>query len=87
MKYVIYAVKNCPYCEKIYNYMVEEKKKFAYVLLHDLDDDLQKIKDKHNWKTVPMVFEGDENGKEQFLGGCEDAIQHFLRRRNTGDPA
>lgn len=85
MKYVIYAVKDCPYCDKIYNYMIDHGMSFAYIVIHNMDKDLQEMKDKFNWYTVPMVFEeGDDNEGEKFLGGADDTIKYFERRRNHG---
>ena len=87
MKYVIYAIKDCPYCDKLYDYMIERDMEFAYVMVHNMDKDLQKIKDAHNWSTVPIVFEGGEfDGDEKFIGGCSDTIALLEKRRLKENP-
>lgn len=79
-KYVIYARESCPYCEKILNFMKEKDKSFIYLVLYNLENELDELKGKYNWTTVPMVVElGGEDGEEKFIGGCDDTIQYFER--------
>lgn len=46
---------------------------------HALDSQpqlLQEVKNKHNWRTVPMVFEVT-NGQEIFIGGYTDLKEYL----------
>ena len=73
--YIIYARSNCAFCKKLLGFMKENEQKFIYILMHNMDENLQKIMSKYNWRTVPLVIEVEENGDERFIGGCDDTIK------------
>ena len=79
-KYIIYAKEACPYCDKLLEFMKNNNKSFIYLVLYNLEDELNEVKERYNWETVPMVIElegDDEQGK--FIGGCEDTIKYLER--------
>jgi len=84
-KYLIYAKESCPFCDKLLKYMKENDQKFIYVLNYGLDAELQVVMEKYNWRTVPIVIEIKEN-EERLIGGCDDTIEYFRRRKTGRDP-
>ncbi len=63
----IYSTPTCPYC-------INAKKLFTNLNVPFTDVDLsanptlaEELSNKHNWRTVPMIFIGDE-----FVGGFDD---------------
>ena len=84
-RYLIYARDKCPYCKKLLDYMLDSNKKFTYILMHNLDDELKEVMNEFNWRTVPMVIEMEDGNEERkFIGGCDDAIK-FFERGSPGD--
>jgi glutaredoxin len=66
--------------------MKHEDQKFIYILMHNMDANLQEIMVRYNWRTVPLVIEKEETGEEKFIGGCDDTIELIKRRRDRADP-
>ncbi len=65
----IYSTPTCPYC-------IRAKQLFTSLNVAFTDVDLsadpalaEELNNKHNWRTVPMIFIGDE-----FVGGYDDVI-------------
>ncbi len=82
-EYMIYGKPNCPYCDKIFNFMKEKNEKFVYIMINNLEDNLNEIKNIYNWETVPIVvelldYEGEKIAK--LIGGCDDTIKHFKEK-------
>tara|TARA_E500000318_G_scaffold92585_1_gene91318 strand:- start:192 stop:443 length:252 start_codon:yes stop_codon:yes gene_type:complete len=80
MKYIIYAKEDCPFCDKLLEFMKKNNKRFIYLVLYNLEDELNEIKERYDWETIPMVveLEGD-NDQGKFIGGCEDTIEYLKR--------
>jgi glutaredoxin len=69
MSYRVIGADWCPFCIKVKNYMQNKKIDFKWI-----DSDTpegnqvrQEESKKHKFKTIPMVFKGD-----QFIGGCNE---------------
>ena len=58
--------------------MKENNKKFIYIVMYNLEENLNNLMDLHKWRTVPIVIERDNITMEEILiGGCDDAIKRF----------
>lgn len=83
-EYIIYGKYDCPYCSKIFDFMRERQEKFIYVIINNLEENLNQIKEAYNWDTVPIVVElnDDDNGEKiaKLIGGCDDAIKYFKEK-------
>ncbi len=67
---------SCPYCHMAKDLL---DKSGAIYECHSLDAQpglLQEIKSKHNWRTVPMIFEV-KDGIEKFVGGFTDLREYL----------
>lgn len=79
-EYIIYGKTDCPYCDRIFDFMRKRNEKFVYVIINNLEDNLNEIKNIYDWKTVPIVVELlDHDGEKiaKLIGGCDDTIKYF----------
>ncbi len=70
----------CPFCAGAYD-LLRTMGKEVHVVYHARGSkELQEAKDRHNWKTVPMItrvqVEGDDV-QETFIGGFDD-LRRFV---------
>jgi len=63
----IYTTSVCPYCIRAKNLFKSLNVPFEEVSLERNPGLRQQLSEQHNWRTVPMIFVGD-----QFLGGFDD---------------
>lgn len=78
----IYALKNCNYCKRAVDLLVARRLPFFYCPMDGPPDGpehkvtIEMIKQKYNWKTVPIVirvFDDDE----EFIGGYTDLVEYL----------
>lgn len=68
-KIIIYTKDICPYCQATKEYFNWKELTFEEVdVLQDMDT-FQELSAKHNWRSVPMIFIGDD-----FIGGYSDLM-------------
>ena len=73
VKYIIYGKSSCSFCIKIINKLAKSKKTFYVEMLDGQPEKLEKLKEKYNHYTVPIVIEIRE--EEQLIGGCDDTLK------------
>jgi len=74
----IYAWTECPFCTHAKELLIEKQEQFMFCCLDQSDVLLRYIKNKYNWKTVPMIIEKHtENNEEKFIGGFTDLLKYF----------
>ncbi len=66
-KVVIYSKDPCPYCVNAKRLLSNKGIAWEEIDLTDKPEEMQKIKDQWNWKTVPIIV---INGK--LIGGYSD---------------
>jgi len=79
-EYLIYAKTGCEYCDKLYTELLHHDIKFTFIVLHKAPKDIQNLKDKYYWQTMPIVIELEgepDELKGTLIGGCEDTIKHL----------
>jgi len=64
---VVYKKDPCPYCDRAINFLNARDLKFQMVDLTGKPDEIQKMKEKWGWQTVPIIV---INGK--LIGGYTD---------------
>ena len=67
MKAEIWTWSYCPFCRKAKEILNKNKIKFEEHIMDNKLEELEKIKNKYNHQTVPIIL---LNGK--FIGGCDD---------------
>ncbi len=75
--FTIYSTNYCSYCNQAKIFLAERGFPFEEVDItenHELREELSK---KHNWRTVPMIFNGDE-----FIGGYTDLLAYNQRKNH-----
>ena len=75
-KFKLYTTTSCPYCHAAIKLITENKMDYECHALDNQPQLLQEVKSKHNWRTVPMVFEVT-NGQETFIGGYTDLKEYL----------
>ena len=68
--YHVYTLVDCPACKRAIKLLQEKKETFAVTVLDNDQEQLNKLKDEHCWKTVPMIIgKTEEDHKYQFMLG------------------
>tara|TARA_Y100000592_G_scaffold87959_1_gene143121 strand:+ start:622 stop:891 length:270 start_codon:yes stop_codon:yes gene_type:complete len=75
-KFKLYTTTSCPYCHSAIRLIAENKMSYECHSLDNQPDLLMEVKNKYNWRTVPIIFE-IINGEEKFIGGFTD-LQGYL---------
>ncbi len=63
----MYSKDPCPYCVNAKRLLTNKGLAYEEIDLTDKPEELQKLKEKTGWKTVPMIFIGDK-----LIGGYND---------------
>ena len=74
--YKVYGLINCNYCKNATLLLQANGLTYVYFSLDKSEDMLNEIKQKHNWRTVPLVILDGQDG-EQFIGGYDDLRKHI----------
>ena len=45
--------------------------------MDDKPEELGRAKERHNWDTVPMIFEVTARARFNLIGGCTDLENHL----------
>jgi glutaredoxin 3 len=70
----LYSTNYCPYCQQAKRLLTQQNLKFEEISLEGQDDLRRQLsEDNGGWRTVPMIFIGDE-----FIGGFDDL--HALQK-------
>lgn len=75
----IYALGNCPYCLEAIALLNETKADYVLTMLDRCMPYLEHLKEKHEYITVPMIFQCNRETHEtvKFVGGCSDLKELF----------
>ena len=66
-KVVMYSKVPCPFCVKAKRLLTNKGVTFEEIDLTDQPDEIQKMKDKYGWRTVPIILINDK-----LVGGYND---------------
>jgi len=75
--FFLWTKKKCPFCIKAVDNLFDEDHAYTEYQMDDDPTALQQVKDKLNWKTVPMVLVQCSDGETKFIGGNDD-LEDFL---------
>jgi glutaredoxin 3 len=79
VKVVMYTKDPCPYCVNAKRLLNNKGIQVEEIDLTDNTDEMIRLKNKYNWRTVPMILIND-----QFIGGYDD--MKALDREGRLDP-
>ena len=78
--YIIYGTSNCGYCKRATALLQQQSIAFRYCPL-DNDTALRdKLVEKYNWRTVPMIEHIEKtlkNVEVRFVGGHSDLVEEL----------
>jgi glutaredoxin 3 len=66
----IYTTNYCSFCESAKRFFQQKKISFKTVDLSADNELRESLSSKYSWRTVPMIFIGDD-----FIGGFQDLIK------------
>jgi glutaredoxin 3 len=66
----IFTTQNCAYCKRAKDFFSSLKISFIEIDLEKNKSFKEKLFETYSWRTVPMIFIGEE-----FVGGCDDVLQ------------
>ena len=77
--YHVYAKGTCPYCVEAINLLDAGGFNYTLTLLDKNSNVLEHLKAKHEWRTVPIILEYDDDNHEEFklIGGYSDIVEHL----------
>ena len=81
MNYEIISKASCPYCVAAIRLLEEKNLRYNLISVDKQPTLLNEYKSRHNWGTVPMVFE-IEDGHKRFIGGYTD-LKEYLDKGKT----
>ena len=75
--YVLWIKKACPWCTKAKDLLQEKDLSHNVFVMDEELENLGRVKERHNWNTVPIVFEITPQGAFNFIGGYTDLEKHL----------
>ena len=66
----VFTTQNCAYCKRVKEFFTSLKIPFLEIDLEKNNAFKEKLFETYSWRSVPMVFIGEE-----FVGGCDDVLQ------------
>ncbi len=75
--YYAWIKTGCPYCTKARDEFITQKVSHTLMVMDDHLERLDEMKQKFNWKTVPLIIKSDADGTNQLIGGYTDLVRHF----------
>ena len=78
MKYKIYAIEGCNFCNMTRVLLEEKGVPYEYITLEAGSKLILELKDWTKQQTVPLVFEVDQNRQEKFIGGYTELHKELI---------
>ena len=75
--YFLWAKSACPFCKKASDLLAENGYPHTVYTLDNNLELLQKVKERFDWGTVPLVLEQSSDGEGKFIGGYTDLQSHL----------
>jgi glutaredoxin len=75
--YVLWVKSCCPWCKKAEELLKEKSLPYHVFVMDKNLEELGRVKEKHNWDTVPLVFEVTSRGSFNLVGGYTD-LEKYL---------
>jgi glutaredoxin len=77
--YHIFANTVCPFCVRAINLLNESETEYVLTLIDNSPNYLENLKKEHEWETIPIIFECNNDTKEKkLIGGYTDLMDYFL---------
>lgn len=78
-RYQVLVLLDCPYCKAAVDLLKKQNKRFCTIVMDTDQPLLNFLKQKYNWKTVPIVVGITKESEEIVIGGFTD-LQKFLEK-------
>ena len=80
MKFKLYTKTTCPFCHSAQLLLAENNLSYECHSLDDRPQLLTEIKEKHNWRTVPLVFDITDDEKIRVIYQVNKEIEKTLTK-------
>ena len=74
----VYVKNECPYCMSVQALLEEKGHGYNRVASEQNQELLLEVQIRHNWSTVPVVFETTD-GTNKFIGGYSDLVTYLQK--------
>ena len=74
--YKVYGIVECNYCKNATALLQSKGKSYVYRALDDDEGTLSELKDKYNWRTVPLILK-EGSSDDLFIGGYDNLREHL----------
>ena len=78
-KYKVWVKSGCPFCQEAKTLLLEKQIPHEIVVLDKDPDLLEEVKEKYNWKTVPIVIKQKPEETEELIGGYTDLVDYLKK--------
>ena len=82
--YILWVKTHCPWCKKAEKMLTEKTLSYTVFVMDNELEDLGRVKEKHNWDTVPIVFEITSHGRFNLIGGYTD-LEKYLNNSDENN--
>jgi glutaredoxin len=79
--YFMWTKSDCPYCVTAMQLLAKNQANHTVYTMDKRPDELDKVKEEFNWKTVPVIAVQRSDGLREFIGGCDD-LEKYLEEIN-----
>ena len=75
--YFMWTKSGCPFCIEAMELLAKAAFNHTVYTMDERLDELEKVQEEFNWKTVPVIIEQRSDGVRNFVGGCDDLKKHL----------
>jgi len=79
--YILWIKSHCPWCQKAVDILSNKLLSYKVFDMEERLEELELLKNKLDWQTVPIVFEVNVKGDFKLVGGYTD-LEKYLGETN-----
>ena len=76
-QYHLYVKKACLFCQESLKLLDKHELQYTVAIVDGNKELLNEVKDRYNWKTVPIIIEFSQVAGVRFIGGYTDLCKHL----------
>jgi len=73
----LWTKEECPFCCEAVEFLKSKNISYNTFVMDNNLETLERIKEKFEWPTVPIIVKQTINGDVVFVGGCSDLIDQY----------
>jgi glutaredoxin len=76
-RYHLYVKSSCPFCNDAFKLLDKHQLQYTANIMDHNDELLTEVKERYDWKTIPIIFEISGLKGKQLIGGYTDLVNHL----------